>query len=98
MTPRKRARAVMVKRGEQMVAGYLQMQRIGRVDLFGSRFPEHVAKRKALILALHSTGLNTVEIARVMQCAPSTVKYYVLPGDRERRLKARMARYYEARA
>lgn len=88
-----RARAVMVLRGKEIAKAFLRKLTIGREDLFRSKFPHHVEKRKHLILLLHEAGLNRTEIARVMGRAPSAITYWTNPEDRERRLRSRRHRY-----
>lgn len=98
MSPKQRLRRPILAQAEQMVAAYMERQRIGRVDLFESKFPEHVAKRKALIIALNNLGLTISENARMMRCARSTIKYWLIPEDRSRRLERRRQLWNEARA
>jgi hypothetical protein len=87
-----RARAVMVLHGKEIAQAYMAKRLIGREELFRSKFPEHVKKRKYLIRVLREAGLNQIEIARVMGRSPSSIRYWINPEYRERRLAAQNMR------
>lgn len=92
MKPVVRARAVMVLHGKEIAKAYMAKRLIGPEELFFSKFPEHVKKRKHLIGVLQGAGLNQIEIARVMGRAPSSIRYWINPEYRERRLGAQNLR------
>jgi hypothetical protein len=91
------ARAEMIELGERFVEAFLGRTRTARFDLLKSKFPEHVEKRRRVILALHSMGLTRVESARVMNCERGQITYWIDPKVREQRIEARKARYRELR-
>jgi hypothetical protein len=83
---RLRARPVMILRGKELLKVYMAKHLVGREEFFNSKFPEHVEKRKDLIRILLGAGLYQIEIARVIERAPNTIKYWINPEYRDRRL------------
>jgi uncharacterized protein YcaQ len=98
MRIRKQVRPGMVAHGKEIAKAYMAKRLIGRRELFNSKLPEHVEKRKDLIRILSETGLYPIEIARVVQRNKDTIRYWTNPAYREdslARANARLRRLRE---
>jgi hypothetical protein len=97
MRIRKQIRPSVVAQGKEIAKAYMAKRLIGREELFNSKLPEHVAKRRDLIRLLLETGLYPIEIARVVDRNKDTIRYWTNPVYRENSLARANARLQRLR-
>lgn len=98
MKIRKQVRPGMVAHGKEIAKAYMAKRLVGSEDLFRSKMPEHVEKRKYLIRLLLETGLYPIEISRIVGRNKDTVRYWIDPAyraDSLARANARLRRVRE---
>lgn len=72
-------------KGWKQLKAFMAENFISQDDFFNSRFTEHVAIRVKAMASLRAAGLNGSEIARVMNCDHSLVRYW--SNDDARKVK-----------
>ncbi|MBR1122127.1 hypothetical protein JQ628_11430 [Bradyrhizobium lablabi] len=73
-------------KGYKLVRSVMAEHRLGEEDFFKSKRQEHLSARIDAIKRLKAAGLNHCEIALVMRRDRSTVRYWLKPDMRARKI------------